>query len=60
LLDALMAAGIIEQAPSHALARLINGSLLDTALWIARDPQPAERLPEALQGLELLLRGLKP
>ncbi|MFC6336296.1 TetR family transcriptional regulator [Pseudomonas sp. CCM 7891] len=60
LLDELMNASIIEQAPSQALARLINGSLVDTALWIAQSPQPDKRLEEALQGLELLLRGLKP
>lgn len=60
LLDALMDAGIIEQAPSHALARLINGSLVDTALWIARDEGAGGRLNDALQSLDLLLRGLKP
>ncbi|MFO2466431.1 TetR/AcrR family transcriptional regulator [Pseudomonas sp. 15FMM2] len=59
LLDTLMQAEIIEPAPSQALARLINGSLVDAALWIARDEQPGERLEQALQGLELLLRGLK-
>ncbi|SDU98395.1 TetR/AcrR family transcriptional regulator [Pseudomonas mucidolens] len=60
LLDALIQAGFIEPAPSQALARLINGSLVDAALWIARDEQAGERLEQALQGLELLLRGLKP
>ena len=42
------------------LARLINGSLVSASLWIAQDEHPGERLEEALQGLELLLRGLKP
>lgn len=60
LLEGLMQAGLIEQAPSLALARLINGSLVDTAQWIAHDAQPDERLEQALQGLDLLLRGLKP
>ncbi|WP_339532885.1 TetR/AcrR family transcriptional regulator [Pseudomonas mucidolens] len=60
LLDVLIQAGVIEPAPSQALARLINGSLVDAALWIARDDQAGERLEQALQGLELLLRGLKP
>lgn len=58
LLEHLMQEQIIEPAPSLALARLINGSLVDAALWIAQDAEPAERLGEALQGLELLLRGL--
>ncbi|WP_404916601.1 hypothetical protein [Porphyromonas gingivalis] len=41
------------------MARLINGSLVSASLWIAQDQRPGERLEEALQGLELLLRGLK-
>ncbi|MCU1784333.1 TetR/AcrR family transcriptional regulator [Pseudomonas sp. 13B_2.1_Bac1] len=57
-LDALMHSGVIPQAPSAALAQLINGSLVNTALWIARDAHPGERLEECLQSLELLLRGL--
>jgi len=58
-LDALMHSGVIPQAPSAALAQLINGSLVNTALWIARDAHPGERLEEGLQSLELLLHGLK-
>ncbi|AZE78225.1 TetR/AcrR family transcriptional regulator [Pseudomonas synxantha] len=58
LLEALMQAGLIPQAPSQALAQMINGSLVNTALWIARDDHPGTRLAEALQSLELLLRGL--
>lgn len=58
LLEGLMQEQIIEPAPSLALARLINGSLVDAALWIAQDAEPRARLGEALQGLELLLRGL--
>lgn len=59
LLEAMMQAGVIAQAPSVALAQLINGSLVNTALWIARDEQPNQRLQEGLQALELLLQGLK-
>lgn len=58
LLEALMQAGLIPQAPSQALAQMINGSLVSSALWIARDDHPGTRLEEALQSLELLLRGL--
>ncbi|MCF5665392.1 TetR/AcrR family transcriptional regulator [Pseudomonas marginalis] len=57
-LEALMQTGVIRPAPSTALAQLINGSLVNTALWIARDEHPGERLEQGLQGLELLLRGL--
>lgn len=53
-----MQAGLIHPAPSAALAQLINGSLVNTALWIAHDEHPGERLEQGLQGLELLLRGL--
>lgn len=59
-LQALSAAGLIEPAPSHALARLINGSLVDAALWIAAAEPGEQRLQASLQGLELLLRGLRP
>lgn len=59
LLEHLMQQNLIAHAPPQALARLINGSLMDAALWIARDEAPGERLREALQALELLLRGLR-
>lgn len=58
LLEALMHGGLIRPAPGLALAQLINGSLVNTALWIARDEHPSERLEEGLQSLELLLAGL--
>ncbi|WP_350403579.1 TetR/AcrR family transcriptional regulator [Pseudomonas sp. W17] len=58
-LQALVEAGLITPAPSQALARLINGSLVDAALWIAAAEQPEQRLQQALQALELLLRGLQ-
>ncbi|QTT87923.1 TetR/AcrR family transcriptional regulator [Pseudomonas chlororaphis] len=59
LLDELMQAGLVVNAPSEALARLINGSLLDASLWIARDEHPGQRLQQALVGLEALLQGLQ-
>jgi AcrR family transcriptional regulator len=58
LLEQLMERQTIAAAPPQALARLINGSLVHAALWIARDQAPAERLDEALAALELMLRGL--
>ncbi|MGY1922457.1 TetR/AcrR family transcriptional regulator [Pseudomonas tolaasii] len=59
LLENLMHAGIIEPAASQALARLINGSLVSAALWIAADEHPQQRLEESLHGLELFLHGLR-
>ncbi|WP_016702407.1 TetR/AcrR family transcriptional regulator [Pseudomonas chlororaphis] len=59
LLDELMQAGLVVNAPSEALARLINGSLLDASLWIARDEHPGQRLQQALVGLQALLQGLR-
>ena len=58
LIEALMQAGAVPHVPSLALAQLINGSLVSTALWIARDEHPDERLEQGLLGHELLLRGL--
>ncbi|CAB5512262.1 Transposon Tn10 TetC protein [Achromobacter anxifer] len=59
LLQALMNQGVIERAPLQALARLINGSLVESAFWIAQDAEDGPRLAQALQALDLLLRGLR-
>lgn len=59
LLQALMDQGVIEPAPLQALARLINGSLVESAFWIAQDAEDGPRLAQALQALDLLLRGLR-
>lgn len=60
LLQQLIDEHYISPAPAEPLARLINGSLVDAALWIAAAEQPGQRLQQALQALELLLRGLQP
>lgn len=59
MLEEMMQAHIIEPAPAEALALLINGSLVNAALWIARDEHPGERLDQSLRALEWLLLGLK-
>lgn len=59
LLSQLMQAQVVEAAAPMALARLINGSLVEAALWIANAEQPAQKLDESLGGLQLLLRGLR-
>ncbi|MNI88511.1 hypothetical protein D3C73_1458220 [compost metagenome] len=60
LLQRLMDESVIESADPLALAQLINGGLTESAFWIA-DADAAsgsQRLDQALQALDLLLRGL--
>lgn len=59
LLSQLIQAQVIEPVAPRAMARLINGALVEAALWIANAPQPAQKLEESLVGLQLLLRGLR-
>lgn len=59
LLEQLLQDQVIAAVAPRALARLINGSLVEAALWIAAEPQPQQRLSEALNALQLLLRGLR-
>ena len=58
-LQTLMAQGVIVQASASALARLLNGCLVEAAFWIAEENAPPERLDEALQALDLMLQGWK-
>ncbi|AOM41578.1 TetR/AcrR family transcriptional regulator [Xenorhabdus hominickii] len=58
ILSALMETGTIKKGDSATLARLINGSLVDAALWIADGENPNERLINAIQNIDLLLYGL--
>ena len=54
----LMQDGIIDPVDPEALARLIDGALLDAALWIAGDPDPAACHERALAAVDALLSGL--
>lgn len=56
-LQELMEQGVIIQGSSQALARLLNGCLVEAAFWIAEEGAPASRLDEALQALDLMLQG---
>lgn len=58
LLQRLMDDGVIDRADPQALAHLINGSLTDSAFWIAQTADGAPRLAHARHALDLLLRGL--
>lgn len=59
LLQQLIDAHVVEPVAPLALARLINGSLVEAALWIANAAHPAQKLEQSLGGLNLLLRGLR-
>lgn len=58
LLQRLMDEGVVAAADTQALARLINGSLVEGAFWIAEEGGGDARVAHALQALDLLLRGL--
>lgn len=59
LLQTMMDQGVVETAAPQALARLINGSLVESAFWIAQEPENGPRLNQALQALDLMMRGLR-
>ena len=60
MLQSLMDDGQVHAAEPQALARLINGALMDGAFWIAAAPDDGGRLEQALRALDLLLDGLRP
>lgn len=59
LLKKLMAAQEITEASPVMLARMLNGALMDAALWIARSKSPAEAFSEASETLDVFLAGLR-
>ncbi|MGW6194069.1 TetR/AcrR family transcriptional regulator [Bacillus cereus] len=54
----LMQEHIIEKTDCEALARLINGGLVDLACWIANSEDAEAQLSKALHSLSLTLNGL--
>ncbi|TXE66378.1 TetR/AcrR family transcriptional regulator [Serratia nematodiphila] len=58
-LQALMAQRRIATVEPEALAHLINGGLMDAALWVAHQPEKDVALEQALASLNLLLNGLR-
>jgi AcrR family transcriptional regulator len=58
-LSDMMDAGRIRRASPEALARFINGGLVDSALWIAASGDPATTLAEARAALTVALKGLE-
>ncbi|MCE5168367.1 TetR/AcrR family transcriptional regulator [Paenibacillus profundus] len=58
MLQQLMLDRIIATTDSEALARLLNGGLMDTAFWIANSEDAEAGLSKALHSLSLVLNGL--
>lgn len=58
-LAALMTSGRLERTDPEAMARLINGALVDAALWIAASDRPEATHRAALDAVEVLLTGLE-
>lgn len=57
-LEGLMVAGRIRRADPEALARLLNGAMIDAALWIAASPEPEDALAQSHAALKAILDGL--
>lgn len=55
----LIAGGHMRPGDAEVLARLINGAVLEAALWVAAAEDPAPRLPRARATVDLLLDGLR-
>lgn len=55
----LIAQGYMRPGDVDVLARLINGAVLEAALWVAATDDAAHRLPRARASVELLLAGLR-
>ncbi len=54
----LMASGRVATTDAEALARMINGALIEAAMWVAASPRPDEALARAHAATDTLLRGL--
>lgn len=58
-LTSLMQAGRIRQADPDAMAQMINGALVDAALWVAASADQDHALDRALAAADVLLDGLE-
>ncbi|MDF2652685.1 MAG: transcriptional regulator, TetR family [Paenibacillus sp.] len=58
MLQQLMEARIIETTDCEALARLLNGGLMNSAIWIANSEDAEADLTKSLDSLSLTLNGL--
>lgn len=53
----LVAQGVMKQVDTEAAARLLSGSALNAALWIAASSTPQEVTPKAIEAFRLLASG---
>ncbi|MGG1634250.1 TetR/AcrR family transcriptional regulator [Paenibacillus sp. FSL K6-3182] len=58
MLHRLMIDQVIKTTDHEALARLLNGALINTAFWLANAENAEDGLSKALQSLSLVLNGL--
>ncbi len=58
-LNELMETDTIARTDAEALARMLNGAMLDAALWIASSEEPASTVERAESSLATLLAGLR-
>ncbi|WP_220151322.1 TetR/AcrR family transcriptional regulator [Thalassospira profundimaris] len=58
LVERLVASGFLKPVDPEAAARLLSGTALNAALWIAASEKPAEILPKAVEAFRVLATGL--
>lgn len=56
--ERLIAQGILKSVDTEAAARLLNGTALNAALWIAASKDPEAVLPKAVEAFRCLASGL--
>ncbi|GAV15520.1 TetR/AcrR family transcriptional regulator [Paenibacillus sp. chi10] len=59
MLQQFMDEGIIAVTDSHALARMLNGGLMNAAFWVANSQDAEKELAVALHSLGVVLDGLR-
>lgn len=59
MLQQFMDEGIIAVTDSHALARMLNGGLMNAAFWLANSQDAEKELVVALHSLGIVLEGLQ-
>lgn len=58
-LSRLIETGRLRLADPEAVARMLNGAMIDAAMWIAGNEAPEEALVKAKEVLQLLIRGME-
>ncbi|PDV86352.1 TetR family transcriptional regulator [Rhizobium sp. H4] len=56
--ERLITRGILKPVDAEAAARLLNGTALNAALWIAASDEPQDVLPKAVEAFGALAAGL--